>query len=255
MLYPDAIQGEETIVETGPRPLSRRAFLSIWPFRPRHRTTLAGVEFEVLRGGASKRRYLLIHGDEETAREVLRRHMKRNSGVAYLVTGHKRDVPLRGGGLLDPNRMYSREGAERNLKLLNPEWTAARVDAELDSLDRTRGKLIRALTPPPGGLLVAVHNNSHGYSVETEVPISGQVSLRDARNPHEFFLATDPSDFRILALSPYNAVLQNKAPREDDGSLSRLMAKRGVRYANLEVALGKFDKQKEMLDWLERNLP
>ncbi len=216
---------------------------------------LAGVEFEVIRKGASKRRYLLIHGDEETAREVLRDHMKWHAGVAHLVTGHKREVPLRGGGLLDPNRMYSREGAARNLKLLNPKWTPAQVNTELDSLDRTRGKLIRALMPPPGGLIVAVHNNSHGYSVQTEVPISGQVSLRDARNPHEFFLATDPSDFRILARSPYNAVLQNNSPREDDGSLSRLMAKRGVRYANLEVALGKFDKQKEMLDWLERNLP
>jgi hypothetical protein len=227
----------------------------MWPFRPRHRVRLAGVEFEVIRKGASKRRYLLIHGDEETAREVLRDHMKWNTGVAHLVTGHKREVSLRGGGLLDPNRMYSREGAERNLKLLNPHWTAARINTELDSLDRTRAKLIRALMPPPGGLIVAVHNNSHGYSVETEVPLSDQVSLRDARNPHEFFLATDPSDFRILARSPYNAVLQNKAPRQDDGSLSRLMAKRGVRYANLEVALGKFDKQKEMLDWLERNLP
>ncbi len=239
---------------TGPRPPSRRAFLFLWPFRLRNRVKLAGIEFEVLRKGTSKRRYLLIHGDEETARQVLRSHMKSNAGIAHLVTGHKREVALR-GGLLDPNRMFSREGADRNLKLLNPDWTPARINASLDALDRGRGKLISALTPPPGGLLVAVHNNSHGYSVETEIPISDQVSLRDAANPHEFFLATDPSDFRILSRSPYNAVLQNKAPREDDGSLSRLMAKRGARYANLEVALGKLDKQIEMLDWLERNLP
>lgn len=130
---------------TGPRPPSRRAFLFLWPFRLRNRVKLAGIEFEVLRKGTSKRRYLLIHGDEETARQVLRRHMKSNAGIAHLVTGHKREVALR-GGLLDPNRMFSREGADRNLKLLNPDWTPARINASLDALDRGRGKLISALT-------------------------------------------------------------------------------------------------------------
>ena len=54
-------------------------------------------------------------------------------------------------------------------------------------------------------------------------------------NPHAFFLCTDERDFAKLATSPYNVVLQKKPPPQDDGSLSRLAAARGVRYVNLEV--------------------
>jgi hypothetical protein len=48
--------------------------------------------------------------------------------------------------------------------------------------------------------------------------------------------------------------LQNTAPKEDDGSLSRLAAKLGIRYINLECGLGKVDRQREMLGWLEKEL-
>ena len=87
-----------------------------------------------------------------------------------------------------------------------------------------------------------------------EQPISDAGSIREPDNPHAFFLCTDEEDFRKLATSPYNVVLQKKKPPEDDGSLSRLAAARGVRYVNLEVAMGHSARQKEMLDWLEWNL-
>lgn len=214
----------------------------------------AGVAMEEIRNGRSKRRYLLIHGNEETAREVLKGHIATHKGIAHLVTGHERNVPVEGGGILDPNRMFSRVGAEKNLKLLNKEWTQGQVDPVLARLDRERERLVKLLLPPRGGVLMAVHNNSQGYSVEDEVAISDAVSLKDRANPHEFFLAVQEADYRVIAESPYNVVLQNKAPREDDGSLSRLAARRGVRYVNLEVGLGKKEKQKEMLEWLERSL-
>jgi hypothetical protein len=78
--------------------------------------------------------------------------------------------------------------------------------------------------------------------------------LKDAANPHEFFLATDPADFEKLAQSPFNVVLQNTAPKDDDGSLSRLAARMGIRYVNLECALGKIERQRELLGWLEKYL-
>jgi hypothetical protein len=49
--------------------------------------------------------------------------------------------------------------------------------------------------------------------------------------------------------------LQNAAPKEDDGSLSRLAARRGARYVNIEVRLGESAAQREMLMWVEQNLP
>ncbi|MFN7992360.1 MAG: hypothetical protein U0Q18_02080 [Bryobacteraceae bacterium] len=242
-----------------PRGVDRRRFLfsvfGSFPFFWRPRTvTLCGIPFHVLRLRHSARRYLLIHGNEETARQVLMEHMRIYPGIAHLVVGHERNVTV-GGGLLDPNRMFSRMGTEKNLKLLNSGWSDFQVASTLDWLDRGRDALLRALLPSTGGLLVALHNNSEGYSVQDEVAISDHTSLADPGDPHAFFLCTQESDYTILSKSPFNVVLQNHAPSEDDGSLSRLATRRGIRYINLEVGLGRFDKQSQMLYWLETNVP
>jgi len=226
------------------------AWFAFW--RPRH-VHMAGARFRILRNGGSKRRYVLIHGNEETARAVLIRHMETHEGIAYLAEYQTRTVEVN-NAKLDPNRMFSRAGAEANLKKLNPEISAEQLEAALKLLDREREHLVRALFPPTGGLLVALHNNSEGYSVKDEVDISDDTSLREPGNPHAFFLCTDPKDFSVLKTSPYNVVLQWRAPKTDDGSLSRLAAAREVRYVNLEVGLGHPDRQREMMRWLEWNL-
>jgi hypothetical protein len=236
--------------------LSRRQLLAFgwFPFfRPRH-ISLAGARFRIVRNGSSRRHYLLIHGDEETARQVLTRFMETHEGTAFLIETHTRNVPI-DKGEIDPNRMFSRVGAEANLKRLNVEWTAQQMQTALTILDRGREHLVSVLLPPRRGLLVALHNNSEEYSVHDEIPISDSISLREPANPHAFFLCTDPADFSTLAKSPYNVVLQQKKPEDDDGSLSRLAAHRGVRYVNLEVRQGNADRQLEMLRWLDWNLP
>ena len=215
---------------------------------------LAAIDFEFIRNGRSKRRYLLIHGGETTARAVLREHMRTHKGAATLVTGLARNIQY-GAVAFDPNRIWSRDGAARNLARLNPKAAPADIEAALGMFDRERPKLLKAVLPPKGGVLIATHNNSEGYSVDDEVAISDKVALNDKQNNHEFFLTTSPIDYDRIARGPYNVVLQQKAPPDDDGSLSRLAASRGFRYVNLEVGLGKFDKQKEMLNWLEGQLP
>ena len=243
----------------GARSVTRREFLAFglgsFPFFWRRREIrLAGARFRIVRNGRSPHRYLVIHGNEQTAREVLEQHIRANPGTAFVIESSERNVPI-GGGVIDPNRMFSRVGAEANLKRLNREWTAANIGGALDELDWGRAALVHNLFPPPGGRTVALHNNSEGYSVQDEVAISDRTSLKEPQNPHAFFLATDPKDYAILAGSPYNAVLQQYPRGEDDGSLSRLAAKRGVRYVNLEVALGDFKRQQEMMAWLESHLP
>lgn len=241
-------------VEVSAQPSRREVLAFGWfPFfRPKH-IALAGARFRILRNGHSPRRYLVIHGNEESARTVLVRHMEAHEGIGYVIEGRTRNVEVE-GLRLDPNRMFSRVGAEASLKRLNPNLDPAALARALDVLDRGRSKLVRALTPPPGGLTFALHNNSESYSVTDEVPISDQTSLREPSNPHAFFLCTDPRDFEVLKTSPYNVVLQQRAPVEDDGSLSRLAAARGFRYVNLEIALGQTERQREMVWWLEWNV-
>jgi len=221
-------------------------------FRPRH-ISVAGAKFRIIRNGRSKHKYLLIHGNEESARQVLTRHMEAHEGSAYVIEGHARNVPIE-SGQIDPNRMFSRAGAEASLTKLNPDWKPERIQAALALLDRERDRLVKELLPPPDGVTIALHNNSESYSVLDEQPISDSASLREPGNPHAFYLCTSADDFKVLATSPYNVVLQHEAPKQDDGSLSRLCASRNVRYVNLEVGMGHSGRQKEMLDWLEWNL-
>jgi hypothetical protein len=234
--------------------IDRRAFLLGWPplFFHRHEITLSGVDFQVLRHGHSPQRFLVIHGDEDTARDVLTKYMSDRAGVAYVVTGKERTVEIR-GVKIDPNRMFSRVGADFTVRALNPGIDVERLIEVLDYLDRERGKLLRHLLPFRGSRLFALHNN-RDYSVEDELAASDRTSLKQPAQPRNFFLCTDPKDFEILQQSPYNVVLQNE-PNPDDGSLSRLAARRGFRYINLECATGEFDAQMERVRWLDDHLP
>jgi hypothetical protein len=236
---------------------SRRDFLVAAGFLPffgrRDRVKMAGISFRVVRKGSSPHRYLHIHGNETTARDVLMETVNAHGGTALVVESDVRYVPLK-GGRVDPNRMFSREGSEKNLRTLNPNWSEAQIANAALALAKDRHKFLKVISPPKGGRIVALHNNSNGYSVGSEVAISDKTSLKDASNPHEFFLATDGRDFEVLAKSPFNVVLQNSAPKDDDGSLSRLAAKMGIRYINLECALGKIERQRELLGWLEERL-
>jgi hypothetical protein len=237
---------------------SRREFILgfglgwLWP--PNwfaHRIRLAEATFREYRHGVDRGRYLWIHGDERTAHDVLREHIRHYDGRAFLVENHVRNVRI-DGGLLDPNRMFSRVGAEKNLRSQNPSWDAARISNALDRLDHDRDRFLSKLLPPtPDGLIVALHNNGPAYSVQDEVAISDAAALNDQAHPDEFMLCTMRSDFEKLAKGPYNVLLQHTAPPQDDGSLSRLCATRNIRYVNIEAAHGNAGMQRTMLQWLE----
>lgn len=243
----------------GPIQQTRRSFLvlagiPLFGICSPRRTRLSGIPFSFIGQGRSSRRYLVIHGDEITARETLLGHMKSHQGQAYLIDSQARTVRPH---LLeiDPNRMFSDAGAARSLERLNGSADAGAIQREVKWLAALRHQLFKALLPPQGGLLIVLHNNARGYSVDDEVPISNKVHLPNSSAPHEFFLATSETDFARIAAGPYNAVMQNDAKGEDDGSLSRLCASRGIRYVNLECALGNRKAQSEMLAWLDGVLP
>lgn len=244
---------------------------------------LAGIEFRRSGNGPSRFRFLRIHGNEETARQAL--EQIRPPGETFIVTSPTRLITLQ-GGRIDPNRLFSRQGAARSFQSLNPNWSPSQLTQALDALDQSRPQLLEALLPAPPHsfglqvgvtrhrippphplqsprasegptptILIALHNNGPGYSVETERPLSQAEHLPSPNTPHEFFLCTTERDFHALQKGPYNAVLQSNATGEDDGSLSRLCAARRLRYINLEAAHGQLETQKQMLEWLLKALP
>jgi hypothetical protein len=236
--------------------LTRRQFglLGLFPFFRHHKSLkMADARFQMRRHGRNGRHYIWVHGNEQTARGVLLTHMETVNGRAFLVDNTERNVRI-GDGKLDPNRMFSREGAGTNLRSLNPAWHEAELQTALIRLDHDRGTFLKAVLPPRGELLVALHNNGPGYSVQDEAPISDAVALNNKEHPHEFMLCTSREDFQKLVRSPFNVVLQNTGPKQDDGSLSRLAASLGVRYVNIEASHGNAGDQTRMLDWIEKEL-
>jgi hypothetical protein len=213
------------------------------------------ARFDILRTKDAPRRFIHIHGNEITARQVLREHLGRDgAGAALMVRGGTRNVKIE-KLWIDPNRMFSSVGATANLRRLNPNASDDAIQKVLRRLDRDLPALLHAVLPPSGALLLSMHNNSQGYSIQTEIPISEKHHLPVPSEPNNFFLVTDPEDYRIFEAGPYNAVLQSNPPDPDDGSLSRLCASRRIRYVNLEAKLGEYDRQLEMLAWADKALP
>jgi hypothetical protein len=235
--------------------ISRRDQLALFAFPLFHRNpSIAGVKFDMIRNGTDRRRYIWLHGDEPAARDVLRNHMKNAEGRAFLIESNDRNVSV-GGGKLDPNRMFSRAGVERNLRTLNPNWSPEQIKSVADDLDDDRPGFLRRVLPQAGELIVSLHNNGPNYSLKDEQPISNAVALNDPEHPDEFMLCSRADDFAVLANSRFNTLLQDKPPGEDDGSLSRLCAARRIRYVNIEAAQGNREGQQRMLNWLEMALP
>lgn len=174
-------------------------------------------------------------------------------GIAYVIQNPTRTIAFRGGEL-DPNRMFSHVGAEANLRKLNPAWSEKQIAQGVRYLDDHRNQLVNRLIPPKGGLVIAMHNNSRGYDIQAEIPISDAHVLNDPSNPNDFGLVVNPEDFALVKDGPYNMVLQANPRGPDDGSLSRLAVKLGIRYVNLEAKLGNLEKQRAMLNWVEQRL-
>jgi len=243
-------------------PYSRREFVALsfagplvgWiPWLRPKEILLGSSRFQIVRHGRSSRRYVLLRGDEDGARQLLLQHMESQRGTAYLAAGGASDVEIE-GGKLDPNRVFSRAGAEASLKSLNPGWSESQVAAALDLLDGQRERLLSALFPPDRGLLIALGSDAGAHSAIDRAAFGDRSSLPQRDNPEAFYLCTDSADYQALAASPYNVVLAQHVRARDDGSLARRAAAREIRYLDIEARRGDNAAQREMLAWAEVHL-
>ena len=211
------------------------------------------IEFKVVKKGNSDRKFIWLHGDEQTAKMALEHHINKYGGTAFFIMNNLRDVEFH-GGLIDPNRIFSSYGAKRNIHKYNPHWPAIKKQQLHDGLNKDRSSFLKAIFPNNGGLLIALHNNYKGYNVHEEVAISDSISIKKDQNPRDFYLCTNREDFELLAKSPFNVVLQENSPKKDNGSLSWAAIDNNVRYINIETRLGWLSMQKRMLAYIEKNL-
>ena len=208
------------------------------------------IEFEMITNGFANKSYIHIHGDEETARMLLKDHIKTKKGRAFFIKSIDREVLL-GPTKVDPNRIFSRSGSEKALKKFKPKWNQNKLDRLLDRLDQARKMFLINIFPSKGGLLIALHNNFRGYNVNMELGNSQLYSIKKDQNPRDFILCTSLEDYKKLENGPYNIVLQNKFNKNNNGSLSWAAMHYGVRYINIESRLGWLSQQRKMLYFVE----
>ena len=212
-----------------------------------------GIDFQVKKNGFSDVSYILIHGDEETARMLLSEHIKKNKGKAFFIKSKEREVVL-GPTKVDPNRIFSRTGARKALKKFKPHWDHKELTKLLEKLDKSRNIFLFNIFPSEGGLLIALHNNFRGYSVKDELANSQLHSIKKDKNPRDFIICTDLKDYQKLKKGPYNVVLQNIIDEDNNGSLYWPALENGVRYVNIETRLGWLSQQRKMLKFVESSL-
>ena len=222
-------------------------------FRYQSNITLAGIPFEVVGNGKSQNRYIWLHGDEETARMALEYHMQYYSGLAFFIKSKTREVPFK-STIIDPNRIFSRNGAYKALRKFKPDWSKRSLQNALDEIENDRKLFLDAIMPRENALLISVHNNFRGYNVHREKDNSQKTSIKSNQNPRDFIICTNDEDYAKLSKGPFNVVLQNQLPDKDDGSLSWEALRRNVRYLNIETRLGYLSMQKKMLKFIEETL-
>ena len=212
-----------------------------------------GIPFEIKTNSSSATNYILIHGDEQTARMLINEHIKKHKGKAFIIKSKDREAPL-GPTIVDPNRLFSNSGARKALKNFKSDWIKSELEELLTSLKISRDIFLNNIFPSEGGLLIALHNNFRGYNINNELKKSQLYSVKKHESPRDFILCTNVIDYEKLKNGPYNIVLQNVMDNYNDGSLSWAAIQNGVRYINIETRLGWLTQQRKMLKFVEKEL-
>ena len=210
----------------------------------------SGIHFQVQKNGISNTNYIVIHGDEETAKMLVKDHIKKTKGKAFIIKSKNREVPL-GSTIVDPNRLFSNYGAKKALENFKSDWNLNELNDLLLNLEKNRNHFLSSIFPTKGGLLIALHNNFRGYNVNDELKKSQLYTIKNNQNSQDFILCTDIKDYEKLKNGPFNIVLQNKMVNNNNGSLSWVALEHGVRYVNIETRLGWLSQQKKMLYYVE----
>jgi len=221
--------------------------------------------------GGEKIRFLIRNPNDQSGVLYFNMHDNENTSVAatdsLLTRANGKFVELkykgsrRVGGftmdkkqfLFDPNRIYTDLGIYKTLQMHGTYSVEAKKQVKLFSEFIVDSLLSGA------EIIVAVHNNSKGYSIEKYLPDSAfhdsaeKVHYNRNKSPHDFFYVNDPEHFEYFKEMGYNTILQSKNP-DDDGSLSVYCANRKIPYINIEALEGHFAQQLDMLMLLQKLL-
>jgi len=143
--------------------------------------------------------------------------------------------------VFDPNRMFTKEGAEASLKQYSTPGSVNQL--AIDSVVAFGQALLTAYRFDSEDLIVAIHNNGgSNYSAASYLPgaiyasEASKVSIPDPSTQRNFFLCTSGSNYKALVEQNQNVVEQSDNAT-NDGSLSYYaQVVRNKNYINVEGA-------------------
>ncbi|HEX6915928.1 MAG TPA: hypothetical protein VF145_11840 [Chitinophagaceae bacterium] len=191
--------------------------------------------------------FLNLHENERTSVEAAKDFLESRSGTFVSVQQNgNRNIAFtlkNTAYVFDPNRMFTKTGRIRNLKMLNKNYSSAAEETVEEFSDKLISKFRQA------SLVVALHNNTngkplsvHSYRVKYVVP---------GMDPDDFVLTTEKSIFERLKAKRVNAVLETTGTSIDDGSLAYYCSKKNLPYINVEAQAGHQAEQLKMLKALD----
>lgn len=209
--------------------------------------------------------YASMHDDENTAVAATLGTLRRRGGrlVEVRHTG-ERNLSFeldRTHYTFDPNRVFTRAGAEATLREFGP-YSEEALEAVCEFAERFLEVLHFEALHEEAGLIVTVHNNkpwgvysakSYGRGGEYEREAE-RMRSKHTTEPDDFFFVTDPRHYQLLQGGPFHVVLQDNVAMTDDGSLSVYAAHVGLPYVNVEAQHGHLREQIDMLSYLNERL-
>jgi hypothetical protein len=201
----------------------------------------------------SKHLFCNLHDDENTAVKAGLIALRRFGGrLVELQHSGGRDITFRLNGeafVVDPNRIFTTEGARRILAKLSRHT----MEAER-AVERFAKDLLSLYSIEHADAVIALHNNTEGnysaFSYEKGgvfATDAAAVFIKEGNDPDDFFFVTETAVFDALRRRGYNVVLQDNRRVTDDGSLSVYCGRAGVRYINVEAQHGHLEQQVAMI--------
>ena len=203
--------------------------------------------------------YLNLHDNEFTSVEAAKALLEQQGGTLVRIENRRQRMiifRLRGKKfIIDPNRIFSREGIIRSLN-----ETRTYAPWAVDEIEKF-GQRILDLIPQNISLIVALHNNFEGsFSIRNYLP--GGDRSHDAKavqfllqnDPDDIALTTDEGIYLAMTAGGFNTIWQDNATVKRDGSLSVYCGQKGIRYINIETEHGRLERYQRMLQVLLQHL-
>jgi hypothetical protein len=211
------------------------------------------VKLQVNHFGTGKLLIVHLHADEQTAKNAAIQVLEREGGTLLSIkNGNQRNIQFnknRRVYIVDPNRIFHKEGIMHSLMLLS--HVDSTVLPDISAFAETITSLLSSAVP-----VIAMHNNTDGrynimeYANGKLIDEAADVFINMQEDADDFIITTDPAIFHYFKQNGVNAVLQKNPPVKQDGSLSVYYGLENRSYTNIEVEHGKLKTQVKMLKLL-----